>query len=407
MHVAFGTLAFGSLKSTVPVAKLWFVFPLLGAGFFPIGGPVRNVVRIKLGYYPLPHAEGLRLRKLLVFEDGASAMDPCAGTGAALHQLTLGADVDKHGVESDAGRAAQSAASGITTIHGNLFDTIGKSESFSFLYLNPPYDSEIGSTDNKRMEYLFLEHTFRWLVEGGVLLMVVPQERLDSAIPLLAGNFTGLRILRLTDPEAERFDQVALFGVRKRIRGEHYDRNRSQLVEMVWRNPMPVLSGAETPYSVPPAQAVPLVYRGLPLDQIEDLVPASAAWRQVAPFLLPKEEVHGGRPITPLHAGHVGLLRTAGLLNGVFGQGNDRHIARWRTVKSVTIFEVKEQGFREIHKRERFTNELALIYEDGRTLVLAEEKKKEDCDAECASAPGASSVHAEYGEDQHADLGPR
>ena len=59
---------------------------------------MRNVARIKLGYYPLPHAEGLRLRKLLVFEDGASAVDPCAGTGAALHQLTEGADVDKHGV---------------------------------------------------------------------------------------------------------------------------------------------------------------------------------------------------------------------------------------------------------------------------------------------------------------------
>ena len=84
---------------------------------FPIGGPVRNVARIKLGYYPLPLAEGLRLRKLLAFEDGASAADPCAGTGAALHQLTEGADVDKHGVELDAGRAAQSVASGITTIH--------------------------------------------------------------------------------------------------------------------------------------------------------------------------------------------------------------------------------------------------------------------------------------------------
>jgi tRNA1(Val) A37 N6-methylase TrmN6 len=165
---------------------------------------VRNVARIKLGYYPLPHAEGLRLRRLLVFEDGASAVDPCAGTGAALHQLTEGADVDKHGVELDAGRAAQSAASGIKTIHGNLFETIGKAESVSFLYLNPPYDAEIGSRDNKRMEYLFLEHTFRWLVEGGVLLMVVLQERLDSAIPLLAGNFTDLRIFRLTDPEAER-----------------------------------------------------------------------------------------------------------------------------------------------------------------------------------------------------------
>jgi hypothetical protein len=91
----------------------------------------------------------------------------------------------------------------------------------------------------------------------------------------------------------------------------------------------------------------------------------------------------------------------------VFGQGSERHIARWRTVKSVTVFEVRENGFKEIHKRERFTNELALIYEDGRTLVLGEEKRKEDSDAECASAPGAPSVHAEYGEDQHADLGPR
>jgi tRNA1(Val) A37 N6-methylase TrmN6 len=179
----------------------------------PEGGLWPGVFQaIKLGYYPLPPAEGARLRRLRAFEPGASAADPCAGTGAALHQLTEGAEVDKHGVELDAGRATASAASGITTVHGNLFDTIGKAESVSFLYLNPPYDAEIGSRDNKGMEYLFIEHTFRWLVEGGVLLMVVPQERLDTAIPLLAGNFTDLQIYRLTDPEAERFDQVALFG---------------------------------------------------------------------------------------------------------------------------------------------------------------------------------------------------
>jgi hypothetical protein len=41
----------------------------------------------------------------------------------------------------------------------------------------------------------------------------------------------------------------------------------------------------------------------------------------VMPFLAPHEEVATGRPITPLHGGHVGLLCTAGLLNGVFGQG--------------------------------------------------------------------------------------
>jgi hypothetical protein len=351
---------------------------------------MRNVARIKLGYYPLPPEEGKRLRRLLDFSAGiASVVDPCVGTGAALHQLTEGAEAEKHGVELDANRAAGAVASGIATIHGDLFNAVAKVESFSFLYLNPPYDAEIGSMDNRRMEFLFLEHTHRWLVEGGVLLMVVPQARLDSAIPLLAENFADLRVFRLTDPESQRFDQVALFGVRKRMRGQDYSRNRAALHEMVWRRDMPTLQGTETPYRVPASAPTRLVYRGLPLDQIEDLIAHSSAWKQVEALLLPKEEMAGGRPITPLHAGHVGLLCTAGLLNGVFGQGDERHIARWRSVKSVTVFEVKEKGYTEVHKREQFTNELALVYEDGRTLVLGD-KKREDEDAERTFAAGAA-----------------
>jgi hypothetical protein len=50
----------------------------------------------------------------------------------------------------------------IRTIQGNTFDAIAKPESSSLLYLNPPYDSEIGSVGNSRMERLFLEHTCRW-----------------------------------------------------------------------------------------------------------------------------------------------------------------------------------------------------------------------------------------------------
>ena len=64
-----------------------------------------------------------------------------------------------------------------------------------------------------------------------------------------------------------------------------------------------------------------LNYRGLPYDLLEDLLPQSGAWKQVAPMLMPREDVATGRPITPLHGGHVGLLCTAGLLNGVFGDG--------------------------------------------------------------------------------------
>jgi predicted RNA methylase len=92
---------------------------------------VRNVARIKVGYYPLPPAETARLRSLLRFAPGSSALDPCAGTGAALHELTAGGGCEKHAVELDAERAAVAAASGIATVHGNLFDTVGRVESFS------------------------------------------------------------------------------------------------------------------------------------------------------------------------------------------------------------------------------------------------------------------------------------
>jgi hypothetical protein len=354
----------------VPITRTTYLSP---------GGIVRSVGRTKLGYYPLPEAEGHRLRTLFAFPANVSAsvLDPCAGTGTALHLLTAGANVEEHGIELDANRAEVAATSGIRMIQGNAFDVVGKTGSFSFLYLNPPYDFEIGPMSNKRMEYLFLDHTFHLLVEGGVLLMVVPEDRLASSIPLLAGNFVKLQVFSLSDPESVRFKQVALTGVRKRVRGQDYEQNRASLQRLIYRPDIPMLQGGEMVYSIPPTPSTSLVYRGLPHDAIEDLLPNSSAWKQAKALLMPREEIAGGRPITPLHAGHAGLLATAGMLNGVFGAGKDRHIARWRSLKSVTEFKVEEKNFTEIHKREQFTNEVALVYEDGRTLVLGDKKKEE------------------------------
>ena len=130
----------------------------------------RSAARLKMGYYPLPESEGANLRKLLSFTGLASVVDPCVGQGTALNLLTQDAEVRRYGVELDAERAQVASAKGIETIQGNAFDAIAKPESFSLLYLNPPYDSEIGPVANSRMERLFLEHTFRWLVmEGGLL----------------------------------------------------------------------------------------------------------------------------------------------------------------------------------------------------------------------------------------------
>ena len=138
----------------------------------------RNAARLKMGYYPLPESEAVRLRSLLEFTGPASVVDPCVGQGTALDIVTRGADVRRYGVELDAERASVAQSKGIETIQGNAFDAVAKPESFSLLYLNPPYDSEIGLVANNRMERLFLDHTYRWLAMDGVLAMVIPFERL-------------------------------------------------------------------------------------------------------------------------------------------------------------------------------------------------------------------------------------
>ena len=353
---------------------------------------MRNAGRLKLGHYPLPTEEARRLRRLLQCTEQFSVIDPCVGTGAALQLITADCNCRQYGIELDAGRASMAAQAGIATVQGNLFEAHAKVETFSLLYLNPPYDSEIGSLNNQRMELLFLEHTYRWLVQGGVLFFVVPEKRLSVCIPLLASNFTNFRLFHLTDPESVRFEQVVLTAVRKPMRGNAMEANRVLLQRLIFNEQPLDLEEEHEPYFVPATPPAEVTYRGLPLDAIEDLIPHSQAWKQVAPFLLPKEEMASGRPITPLHAGHVGLLCTAGLLNGVFGDGSDRHIARWRSIKHTTTIKEKEDGVEITRKRERFSNELSLVYQDGRTLVLTESPKKaeEETDAECTSTAGAA-----------------
>lgn len=357
---------------------------------------MRNVARLKMGHYPLPENEGLKIRSLLAFSGHSSAVDPCVGKGTALHLITSNADVELHGVELDAERAREARASGIDALHGNAFDAQAKVESFSLLYLNPPYDSEIGTIGNNRMERLFLEHSYRWLVMDGVLVMVIPFERLHDCAAVLSSHFAKLNLFRMTDPESVRFGQIVVFGVRRHVRGVAIEENRRLIQRISLISGIKMLpelkAGACAPFVVPPSpEEAALTYRGLPYDLLEDLLPHSSAWKQAAPFLKPHEDVATGTPITPLHGGHVGLLCTAGLLNGVFGQGEERHVARWRSVKHVSVFTEKEGNVRITRRREKWSNELRLAYSDGRTLKLTETANAEgDGDGERASAPGAA-----------------
>ncbi|HEY6346425.1 MAG TPA: DUF6094 domain-containing protein [Bryobacteraceae bacterium] len=367
---------------------------------------MRVQAKLKLGFYPLAPAEGRRIRKYLHFPpEPASVLDPCAGTGEALCLLTEGATVRRYGIELDAYRAAEARKILDEVIQGSAFDAHAPVDSFSLVYLNAPYDFEIGEGRNQRMERLFLEHVGRWVRPGGVLLMVVPYNRVHECGTVLTPQFKDKAIYRLMDADAVAYKQAVVFGIRRtrqereRLTDSAVNQAHLKLNSLTrsYEQIPPLPDAPDRCFAIPPSPPAKLEYRGLPLDEIEELLANSPAWRQAKRVTHAPKAEFAGRPLTSLHQGHVALLCTSGMMNGCFGEGKDRHVAYWESVKVVDKREDEEDGATVIHERERFSQRLTLLYADGRIALLSEKaagqpSRKDDADAERASANGQADL---------------
>jgi hypothetical protein len=340
---------------------------------------LRFVGKSRLGFYPLPLPEAQRIRRFLWFPDApSSAIDPCVGDGVAFEAITSDAEVLRYGIELDAYRADQARQRIHNVVQGNALEVQCPVECFGLLYLNPPYDWTLGPADSRRTEHMFLSYTYRWLKPNGVLLFVIPGDRLAECSQILSTHFRDVRVYSLEAPECVRYKQVVVMGARRSRREKERltdsDITRARLYyASLARNPsqIPALpSEPEARYDVPVSGPAHLVCRGLPLDEIEDLLPQSAAYRQAGRILFAEPVSATGRPLTPLHAGHVGLLACSGLLNGIFGSGDQRHITFWQAVKVVDKTEEEEDGVITVREKERFSNELTVVFSTGQVAIL-------------------------------------
>jgi hypothetical protein len=345
---------------------------------------MRNTGRLKLGFYPLPQSEAQRLRAQLAFPtEPFAALDPCVGDGAAFDTILDQTSALRYGIELDAYRTELARQLRIEVIHGNTLEVQCRVDSLAFVYLNPPYDFEVGKTDNQRMEVVFLRHTGRWVMPGGVLFLIIPQRQIAGCARTLAEHFENIRVYRLTAPESVKYNQVAVLAVRRkrqsRLRDEVLASHTHQLEQLSEQDNLPPLPDtADIPYRVPPSSPATLAYHGLPLDEIEDKLIESSAYRQIKRILLRERASVRGRPLTPLHGGHVGLLCTAGMLNGVFGEGELRHVANWQSRKYTRTWHEEDDGKNVHHTREYFTHECTLLWVDGTTQILTHEQQEED-----------------------------
>jgi hypothetical protein len=158
-------------------------------------------------------------------------------------------------------------------------------ECFGILYLNPPYDWTLGPADSRRTEQSFLSHTYRWLKPGGLQIFVIPGGRLAECSQVLSTHFRDVGVYRLEAPECVRYKQVVVIGARRSRREKERltdsDITRARLYyASLARNPsqIPALPvEPEARYNVPVSGPAQLVFRGLPLDEVEDLLSLSAA----------------------------------------------------------------------------------------------------------------------------------
>src|SRR2546425_5794727 len=241
----------------------------------------------KLGFYPLPIAEAQRLKNWLNFPDQFSAIDPCVGDGVAFTHLLRDAPARRYGIEIDAYRAEQARSLGIETPQANAMDVRCEAESVSLLYLNPPYDWEAGASNNQRLDFVFLEHTYRWLKLSGVLIFVIPQNRLAKCARLLNEQFTGVLVFRLTEPSCREFKQIVVLASRRKrhvrlsdttlLEGTRYLENLATRPD---RNSLG--EAPDVKYEVPTSGPIALTNAGIPLDEVEDLLLESAAYRQAS-----------------------------------------------------------------------------------------------------------------------------
>ncbi len=337
---------------------------------------MRLAAQAKGGYYPTP----LRVVDLLAeLIDSPPAygrpgqtlrvLDPCCGGGDALAQLADGLrrsnslPVETYGVELHRDRAEEARELLDRALACDLFATSIANGVFGVLLLNPPYDYD---SEDKRTEHAFLTHCTRYLADGGLLVFIVPRQRLSVSARYLASHYRDLRCWAFPHPEREAFDQVVLMGCRK---AEPSPDARAEGQVRAWAEDEPeeLYHGAYRVYDPPGAAGGDILFATRTVDPLAAVAEArrNGLWTSpdVTDTLWPVGDQRT-RPLMPLRRGHLAMLVAAGFLDNLALEADGRRVlVKGRTGKEKVLAEETENT--EVYREKLKTTVVALDLESG------------------------------------------
>lgn len=304
---------------------------------------MRLAAKVKLGFYPIPRAVLLlALRHLWI--DGPTGnvtiLDPCCGEGAALGMLSGKLEIPARnvfGIELEDGRAekAKEALPGASIVGPCSYfaSQVRPFRPFSMIFLNPPFDDEIGG--GVREEQRFLERATYQIVSGGVLVMVCPERsfnyQLGAAIrEHLDSYYEDVEVFVWPDG-LRKYKELLIFGRRRDFsigkRDDGFNPRWSNYWPGGWSDepPLPLIGTTDHRWTVP-AGLTPVVtktdFTEAELFRAINASPLDAVLAPPAPK--PKRQ-----PPLSLGHGHRCLLLASGELNGlVYPDGEKPHIVR-------------------------------------------------------------------------------
>jgi len=132
----------------------------------------------------------------------------------------------------------------------------------------------------------------------------------------------------------------------------------------------------ETPYADKPEYKLPKakeisIFRSSEIEpaEIEKISKESSLWKKIHELLIARQSILQ-RPILPLHTGHLGLLLANGCLDGVVGEGNDKHIVKGRVEKEIVRHTEYKGDSIEEKETDTYKVTIKILKQDGEILTL-------------------------------------
>lgn len=343
---------------------------------------MRLQAQAKMGYYPTPVEVAIIIARCLkrAGPGRVRILDPCAGTGAALKIVSDHLGTESYGIELDKERGQEAQNQLHACLIGDYAQAAVSQGSMSLLYLNPPYDwaSRAGELDtSERYERTFLRDTIKYLCPGGVLVYLIPQQRLDRPVAkILSYHFERLRVLRFPEALYQRFKQVVVLGLCKKHPAAD-DFACFRLVEAgdgrTAMGELPLEPDFAYPVPVSP-QMKSFVFRPGQIDpvELEKELHQSALFTRLAEQLANTSGTQRLKAVLPLRHGHLAQLIACGLVGGVVRDHDGRNPLVVKGVtRKVVEHRVERDGPTERHiETDRFVITIQAFNQDGELLTI-------------------------------------